>query len=102
CVSAHTAIGKGVGLDETSALAARQASAAEGRSQAALEFAQKLVQARGKVTDADFNQLKTEGFSEGEIGEIVANVALNIFTNYFNHVADTEIDFPVAPELVSA
>jgi len=35
--------------------------------------------------------------SNGEINEIVGNVALNIFTNYFNHVAETEIDFPAAP-----
>ena len=32
---------------------------------------------------------------------IVANVALNIFTNYFNHVAETEVDFPAAPELAA-
>ncbi len=38
------------------------------------------------------------GFGDDAIAEIVAGVALNIFTNYFNHVADTDIDFPqVAP-----
>ena len=42
------------------------------------------------------------GFSEGEVAEIVANVALNIFTNYFNHVAETEVDFPTAPDLVAS
>jgi hypothetical protein len=30
---------------------------------------------------------------------IVANVALNIFTNYFNHVAETDIDFPRAESI---
>ena len=34
------------------------------------------------------------GFTDGEITEIVANVAVNIFTNYFNHVARTDVDFP--------
>ncbi len=34
------------------------------------------------------------GFSEGEIAEILAHVALNVFTNYFNVAADVEIDFP--------
>jgi hypothetical protein len=38
-----------------------------------------------------------------KIAEIVATVALNIFTNYFNHVAGTEIDFPeVAPAEAAA
>ena len=37
------------------------------------------------------------GYTDGEIAEIIANVALTTFTNYFNTVADTEIDFPVAP-----
>jgi hypothetical protein len=32
----------------------------------------------------------------------VAHVALNIFTNYFNNVAETEVDFPkVAVELAA-
>jgi hypothetical protein len=34
-----------------------------------------------------------------EIAEVVAHVALNIFTNYFNNVAGTTIDLPKAPAL---
>jgi alkylhydroperoxidase family enzyme len=51
---------------------------------------------RGHVSDEDLQALRDEGFSDGDITEVVANVALNIFTNYFNHVADPEIDFPQA------
>ena len=36
----------------------------------------------------------TEIHTEGEVGEIVAHVAINVFTNYFNNVAKTGIDFP--------
>ena len=43
--------------------------------------------------------MRRAGYTDGEVGEIVAKVALNIFTNYFNHVADTEVDFPAAPGL---
>ena len=42
--------------------------------------------------------MRGAGYDDGQIAEIVANVALNLFTNYFNHVAGTEVDFPVAPE----
>jgi len=38
--------------------------------------------------------VKEAGFSDQEIIEIVAAVGLNIFTNYFNDVAQTAIDFP--------
>src|SRR5262245_7188245 len=63
----------------------------------ALSFARKLVDQRGRVTDADVDHVRRAGYSDGEINEIVANVALSIFTNYFNHGAETEIDFPTAP-----
>ena len=69
------------------------------KEHAALVFARKVVQDRGIVADADVDMLRRAGYTGGEIGEIVANVALNIFTNYFNHVAATEVDFPAAPSL---
>src|SRR5215467_4985961 len=56
-----------------------------------------LVDQRGRVTDADVDHVRRAGYSDGEINEIVANVALSIFTNFFNHGAETEIDFPTAP-----
>ena len=68
---------------------------------AALAFASKIVQKRGQVTDADIAALRQHGFTDGDITEIIANVVLNIFTNYFNIAAGTEIDFPVAPALTA-
>lgn len=102
CLSAHTAIGKKIGLSEDDILQARQATAAGASEAAALGFARKLVTDRGKVTDSDLEAVRSAGYSDGQISEIVANVALNIFTNYFNHVSDPEIDFPVAPTLAAA
>ncbi|MGE0882468.1 MAG: carboxymuconolactone decarboxylase family protein [Blastocatellales bacterium] len=94
CVSAHTAIGKGAGLNSDELAAARNASSGNAKSNAALKFARSVMETRGNVKDAELKELKTAGYSEGEIVEIVAHVGLNIFTNYFNHVAQTEIDFP--------
>jgi uncharacterized peroxidase-related enzyme len=94
CASAHTAIGKMVGLDEDAILAARKGTAADAKTDAALKFARAVIVNRGEVSDADLQAVKDAGFSDGEIGEIVANVALNIFTNYFNEIAKTDIDFP--------
>jgi alkylhydroperoxidase family enzyme len=58
-----------------------------------LKFARSVIENRGAVSDADLQAVKSAGFSEGEIAEVIANVALNIFTNYFNETAKTEIDF---------
>jgi uncharacterized peroxidase-related enzyme len=94
CASAHTAIGKMVGLGEDAILEARKAKAADAKTSAALKFARTIIVNRGEVSDEDLRAVKGTGFSDGEIGEIVANVALNIFTNYFNKIAETDIDFP--------
>ena len=95
CASAHTVIGKGAGLDDAEADQNLHAQSADAKTQAALDFASKLVVGRANATDADVQAVKDAGFTEGEVLEIVAVVAFNIFTNYFNHVADTEVDFPV-------
>ncbi len=94
CLSAHTAIGKLVGLDDSELVAARRSGSSDPKAEAALRFAQSIVVNRGNVTDNDVSRVKEAGYTEGEIAEIVANVAANIFTNYFNHVAQTEVDFP--------
>lgn len=95
CSSAHTVMGKGAGLDEGETQKNLHAQSNDAKSQAALDFTAKLVENRANVTDADVQAVKDAGFSEAEVLEIVAVVAFNIFTNYFNHVADTEIDFPL-------
>ncbi len=83
-----------VGLTEDQILAAREAGSTDRKTDAALKFAKQLIVGRGAVSDADLQTIKNAGFSDGEIGEIVAGVALNLFTNYFNETAQTEIDFP--------
>jgi uncharacterized peroxidase-related enzyme len=94
CLSAHTAIGKRVGLSASDLEGARRAAASDPKVEAALLFARQVVRKRGRVTDEEVERLRNAGYSDGEVAEIVANVALNIFTNYFNHVAGTEVDFP--------
>lgn len=94
CLSAHTAIGKLVGLNENELVASRHAGSTDAKTDAALKFAHQLVVKRGEVLDSEVQAVRAAGYSDGEITEIVANVALNILTNYFNHVAQTVVDFP--------
>jgi len=102
CLSAHTLMGKGAGLGEGDIAQARSARAADSKTDAALRFVATLVDKRGRVADGDLAALRGAGFREAEIIEIVAGTVLNIFTNYLNHVAATDIDFPVVRSKVSA
>ena len=97
CLSAHSAIGKMVGLTPEEIAASREAHAQDTKRDVGLRFAQSIVVQRGEVSDAVLASVRQAGYTDGEITEIVANVAVNIFTNYFNHVAQTEVDFPRVP-----
>jgi len=99
CLAAHSTIGKMVGLSVDQIRDSRHGTSVDSKSDALLHFAKKIVDTHGKVSDEDVATVRSAGFDDGAIAEIVANVALNIFTNYFNHVADTEIDFPKAETL---
>ncbi|MBS1842043.1 MAG: carboxymuconolactone decarboxylase family protein [Acidobacteria bacterium] len=94
CLSAHTAIGKMAGLSDSESNAARSGRSESARNEAALHFAHELVAKKGEPTDADFAAVRASGWNDSEIAEIIADVALNIFTNYFNKAAQVEIDFP--------
>ncbi len=99
CLTAHTAIGKGTGLSEEEVLASRQGESTDPKTQAGLAFAGIVVANHGWVSDEDYNAVKQAGYSSEEIIEIIALVAKNIFANYFNHIAETAIDFPAVPSL---
>jgi uncharacterized peroxidase-related enzyme len=94
CVSAHTVIGKFTGLTDQQILNSRQGQGTSPKDTAALTFARELLEKRGRVPASSIQALREHGFTDGEITEIVAHVALNIFTNYFNTALDVDVDFP--------
>jgi uncharacterized peroxidase-related enzyme len=102
CLAAHTILGKGAHLSEAEITAARQGTAANPKDAAALRLAVALVEGRGRVADAELIHARVVGWTDGAIAEIVAEVALNLLTNYFNILAQTEIDFPQAEPLEAA
>src|SRR5262249_54772523 len=95
CLSAHTAMAAKIGLNQAEIEGAIRASAADARTDGILKLASSIVVQRGELTDADLTRARAAGLSDGEIVETVANVALNIFTNYMSHVARVPIDFPI-------
>jgi alkylhydroperoxidase family enzyme len=83
-----------LGLTPAQLEAAYTADSTDPQIAAALHFAQQLVQNQGHVSDQEVAKIRQAGYSDAEIAEIVGHVALNLFTNYFNTVAQTDVDFP--------
>lgn len=94
CLSAHVAIGKSIGMSEQELEFAREQRAEDPKFNAALRFVRIMVTSRAEMNDSDLADLKAAGYNDAEIAEIIANVALNLYTNYFNHIAQPEVDFP--------
>lgn len=96
CLSAHTYLGLNLAKISPEEIAAnRKGTSTDPKADAAVRFASKVAQLRGKVSDADLAAVKLAGFTEAQVIEIVAVVAENFLTNLINNVVDTEIDFPV-------
>jgi uncharacterized peroxidase-related enzyme len=94
CLAAHTALGRKAGASAEEMQHAQAGESADPKTQAALRFALKLVNDRGQVGDADVQSLRDVGFGDEEIVEILAHVALNLFTNYLNVAFAVPVDFP--------
>jgi AhpD family alkylhydroperoxidase len=94
CLSAHTFTAEKVGLTEKDIADAIHATSTIGRLDAILKLARSIVVQRGEISDSDLAGARIFGLTDGEIVETVANVVLNILTNYVNHVARTLVDFP--------
>jgi uncharacterized peroxidase-related enzyme len=103
CLSAHNLMAKGAGLSEEDIVKARKGDAYNTLNQTIAAFASEVTESRGVITDEAFNLYVGQGLSTALMIEIMANVALNLLTNYINHLADTDIDFPVVDvELATA
>jgi len=94
CLAAHTALGRKAGASAAEMSAAQAGESADPATAAALRFALQVVQQRGQVGDADVASLRAAGYGDGQIVEILAHVALNLFTNYVNVAFAVPVDFP--------
>ena len=97
CLAAHTALGRKAGVSAEAMAEAQQGRSSDPRVAAALAFAVEVVESRAQVTDAEVGALRAAGFDDGEIVEILAHVALNLFTNYVNVALDVPVDFARMP-----
>jgi uncharacterized peroxidase-related enzyme len=94
CLAAHTALGRKAGLSGDDLAAAQSGESPDPRTAAVLRFALQLVDQRGRVDAADVQALRDQGLDDELIVEVVAHVALNLFTNYVNVALAVPVDFP--------
>jgi AhpD family alkylhydroperoxidase len=94
CIASHVQGAQKVGLSEEDVLAARQGQMSDAKLDAGLQFARAVLENRGQVSNEEVQRVREAGYGDGEISELVAQVALNTLTNYYNMVAQTTLDFP--------
>ncbi|WP_035055925.1 carboxymuconolactone decarboxylase family protein [Andreprevotia chitinilytica] len=100
CVAAHSFRGQKIGLSADDLNNTRLGISEDPKINAALAFVTALVKGQGHVADEVRDALFAQGWTEAQIGEIVAHVALNVFSNYFKQIAEPALDFPVPADLV--
>jgi AhpD family alkylhydroperoxidase len=101
CQSAHTGGARQAGwsLDETVALRNGEPINGEDKLAALLAVTRQIVSKVGEVDENTWQQALDAGWTVEELTELFAHVSVNIFTNYFNHYAHTDLDIPAAPGL---
>lgn len=99
CLSAHTAIAKMHGLTEEETLELRNAESQDTKLQALTTLAKDITLTKGKPSEKSLKDFEKAGYGAAALAELIGHVALNTFTNYVNHIAETPIDFPLAKKL---
>ena len=99
CLAAHTVVGKMVGISAEEALNIRRDRPTDTKHKALVDFIKAVIETKGYVLDEQLRAVRDADYTDGQIVEIIGLIAQNTFTNLFNHVNETEIDFPEAPEI---
>ena len=94
CLSAHTYLGKNFAkLDDAEIIANRNGSSNDPKADAAVRFAARVTQLRGHVSDGDLEAVKAAGYTEQQLVDISLAIAVITFTNVFNRINNTELDY---------
>src|SRR3569832_1432420 len=77
CLTVHSYTAKHMAkLDEEEIILARKGRATDPKRNAAVQFAQRVIEKRGKVSDTDFASVREAGYTDANILEIVGLVAM--------------------------
>lgn len=99
CLAAHTLLGKKAGLTDAETVSIRRGTSQQPRIGALVKFVNAALPPRARISDADLVAVKAAGYNDAQIAETVQVIAQTVFTNLFNRVNHTSLDFPAAPSL---
>lgn len=94
CLSAHTAIGRKAGLHNDEIAANRAGNSHDTKAAIAIKFSRALVENYGDVTTADIVEMRSAGYNDADIVEVITHVGMNILTNMIGKASQVDIDFP--------
>ena len=97
CTSAHTMIAEGVGMDSKASLDARRGKVDDMKHQALIDFTATVMKTKGFVSNEQLESFRNAGYGDQAVIEVIAAISTHTFTNLYNHVHATEVDFPVPP-----
>ena len=94
CVAAHSQLAKLAGLAPE---VVRQLRAGlptgDAKRDALVHLLRRLTESSGTISDEDFSAIKAAGYSDAQLVDISLAIAVVTFTNVFNRINDTAIDF---------
>jgi AhpD family alkylhydroperoxidase len=99
CLAAHTLLGKKAGLTEEQTISIRRGASPQPKIGALVKFVNAAIQPKARVSDEDLRAVKAGGYNDAQITEALLVVAQTVFTNLFNRVHQTPLDFPPAANL---
>ena len=99
CLAAHTLLGKKAGLTQEQTISIRRGASPDPKVGALVKFVNAAIQPKGRISDEDLHAVKAAGYNDAQITEILLVVAQTVFTNLFNRVHQTPLDFPPAAKI---
>ncbi len=101
CVAAHTKIAEGHGVGGDASVDFRRGVGGTERETAILEFVDAIIDKGGSVSDEELDAFRSAGFNDAAVVEVCGLITVMAFTNTFNHVNGTIVDFPAVPAVAT-
>jgi alkylhydroperoxidase family enzyme len=98
-MAAHTGSLSGQGLASEDIIDIRKGNANDPKHAALINFTLKVIETNGFVSDSDIEGFKSAGYSDTQVAELPVIVAQKTISNLFNHINDTDLDLPPAPDI---
>ncbi|MGW3177528.1 carboxymuconolactone decarboxylase family protein [Streptomyces sp. NPDC001153] len=95
CLSAHTCIGAHVAEVDAEELERARDAESGPHIAAPLALSDTIARGHGSTDERQLKARRAAGVADAEMAEVTGNLGLNLLTNYFNLLADTDNAWPV-------